>query len=343
MKKFSSINDFLINQEIGESSFSVGGVCGRLTVYSYEKPLVITFSNAGETVSKKQWLLNEDNIWGYNYIKGMKLNVLSFSCLDKANWYRDATFHDFLVDLSDCLKYFPARLGYGGSMGGYAVSAFSNCLGIERLLLLNPVSTLNKELVPFEKRFLDAQDLEWDSRFKDGAETNSTGFVIYDPIFDLDAKHAKRYTALDHYCLPGVGHQMPIHLKKLNMLKLCFEAFYKNESFETFFYNKARDRRGYDRYFKWMLSGANKHLTTKRRLVIQKHYRMHLAKKDSSLIISRNDVALLRDQAIFLYDSGLYRSSLDLLNVLIRINPNGKEINKYRSLALARMEEKNEL
>lgn len=342
MNKSLALMEFLNNRRLGDTSFSVGNICGRLTVSDYDKPLVITFSNAGETVSHKQWEQNNDNIWGYGYIRGMGLNVLSFSCLGKANWYRESVFHNFLEKLSEDLQCFPARLGYGGSMGAYAVSAFSNCLKIDRLLLLNPVSSLNKELVPFEKRFRVAQDLDWESRFNDGAETNSNGIVIYDPIFDLDAKHAKRYKDLSHYCLPGVGHQMPIHLKELKMLKLCFEYFYNNRSLDDFFYKKIRARRSYDRYYKWMLSGANKHLTPQRRKVIQKYHRAHLAKKNDNLIVSRADVRFLLEQAIYLYDNSLYRNSFSLLDVLKRIVPNGEAINKYHSLCLKKLEDINE-
>ncbi|MDI6004289.1 hypothetical protein [Cobetia marina] len=338
MTYISSFFKFIETGDLGEVKVSVGGVCGRLTVFSYKEPLVITFSNAVETVSTEAWQSNKDRIWGYNYMKSKNLNVLSFSCLDQANWYRDHRFHDFILKLAIYIQKFPVRLGYGGSMGGYAVSAFSNCLNLDRIFILNPISSLNKAIAPFENRFLKGQNFDWSTRFIDGAESNCTGFIVYDPLYNLDAMHAKRYVNLKRYCLAGVGHQMPIHLNNLKMLKLCFDYFYTGKDFDSFFYKMSKKRRNYEKYYKWMLSDANKHLTPVRKSVIKKHYRSYLAKKDNNLIVSRSDIAKLKTQAIYLYNAGSYKSSFEILSVLKSIMPDGKEIKDYYNLASKRLE-----
>ena len=185
-------------------------------------PLVVIFSNARYPTRILDLSNPGYHPWGYRFIRKHGVNVLAFSCFESVNWYRSLIFHQYLRELAPVLQQkFPARIGYGSSLGGYATSAFADLLGLRRLLLLNPISTLNPDCVPWETRYAEARrNYIWDHSFQDGATTTSEGYIVYDPDFAPDAQHAKRYNKkFIHLCLPGVEHGMPVHLKKLGILK----------------------------------------------------------------------------------------------------------------------------
>ncbi|MDO6804081.1 hypothetical protein Q4595_16665, partial [Wenyingzhuangia sp. 1_MG-2023] len=179
-----------------------------------EAPLVISFSNAGEVTNPNHIHETSYSPWGYEYLCKKNLNVISFSCMGETTWYRNDLFIDFLESFALQLKKFRRKIGYGGSMGGYAVSAFANLLELDNVLLMNPISSLNtSSLVPWETRFASAANgLNWEQRYNDGANLNCKGMIVYDPLFDLDNRHAKRYKTLKHIHFPGVGHGIPKHL-----------------------------------------------------------------------------------------------------------------------------------
>ena len=249
----------------------VGGVVDSI-VYKYfivdkYSPVVITFSPANIVVNE-----NSESPWAFDFLKQRGVNVFSFSCSTEKNWYRSKSLIQFLKKISEDLKEFPERLGYGSSMGGYAVSAFSQILGLDRILLINPISTLNRRIVPFETRFRTfANNLDWEFECFDGADTEALGYVIYDPIYRLDRKHAERYKNLVHLRFPGVGHNMPKHLQDLRVLSTLVLNFIENSTDINDFFKKIRARRELPRYYQWRCSEENKHLTKKRRRVLEQY------------------------------------------------------------------------
>ncbi|MDO6691926.1 hypothetical protein Q4574_01460 [Aliiglaciecola sp. 3_MG-2023] len=133
-------------------------------------PVVITFGQLGTSVCFDDALRGAVSPWGFEYIRSKGVNVLSFACINKPNWYRSQVFAKFLKKISLDIKCFPTRLGYGSSMGGFGVSVFANLLNINRVLLLNPISTLNSMIIPEETRFLEASTTyNWDGEYSDGA------------------------------------------------------------------------------------------------------------------------------------------------------------------------------
>lgn len=194
----------------GKAQGSIGDVFFKINIFNTNKPIVITFQNHGQPLSENEISKPNAYVWGYNFILSTNnYNVLSFSCIKKDNWYRDKQFIESLPSLSQLISAFPIRLGYGSSMGGYGVSAFSNILNIERLLLMNPISSLNKNISPWEDRFNNDLDYDWNGLYNDASITKSNGYVVFDPLFHKDKMHAEKYTKLRKIKLPGVGHAMP--------------------------------------------------------------------------------------------------------------------------------------
>jgi len=254
----------------------VDNIWYKISIIDYDLPIVITFSPCEpkhlvylqkDIVEKAT---DELYIWGFDFITKERLNIISFAPLVGGQWYKSKKFSDFLTELSQVISRFPSRIGYGGSMGGFGVSVYSNLLNLDRVLLLNPFSTLNRRLAPFETRFPKAVKRgSWEFDFFDGAVCNARGYVIYDPLFDLDARQAKRYKNLHHLKLPGVGHSIPLHLQKLGMLGWISRSFLHDGAIDkSRFYLEARNRREYIGYYNWLLSKKNVHLTSRRADVI---------------------------------------------------------------------------
>jgi hypothetical protein len=252
-----------------------GSVFYKLYIHDATLPILITFGSMGMIVTKGQAQAQNFSPWGFDFAVKLGLNVLSFSSYEQTKWYRCPIFHKWLEANNHLFKVFPERLGYGASMGGYAASAFSNVLNIDRLLLLNPISTLNEDAVPWEVRpFQNAALHDWKGKYFDGADTKSEGWVVYDPIYNLDRSHAKRYPRFKKIVFPGVGHQIPKHLNHLGLLKSLIKDFIYNKFASNDFYKLLRKRRQYVNYYKWLESAQNSHKTEKRLTVIEKYRRL---------------------------------------------------------------------
>ncbi|MDL4862170.1 hypothetical protein NPJ88_007485, partial [Halomonas elongata] len=216
----------------------------------------------------------------------------------------------------------------GGSMGGFGVSALANPLGINRMLLFNPISSLHSKKADFKYRFKSARtSLDWDCLYNDGADANATGYIIYDPFFRVDALHANRYQNLTKLKFPGVGHSTPTHLSKINALKWVFSSFLNGEISRLDFGNKIRRKRKYKHYYSWMLSEKNNHLTPKRKEIIEKYYDVYRLTEGKAIIPRKEDVDYLRDMAVKYEDFDL-RMSFDIMNMAARIRPEGLYIKK---------------
>ena len=267
----------------GESKVRIGGNYCFARITDRNRPLLVAFTNMGVSVSESEFCSPNFSAWGDRISLANNVNIISFGCLFKDNWYRDTKLIEFLRKVGKATGGFPVKLGYGGSMGGYAVGAFSGILGLDRVLLLNPISSLSKDLVPWEKRFREFTSLNWDSELADGANVKVPGFVVYDPLFDLDTKHAKRYGVnIKLLKCPGVGHAMPKHLIRIGVLKDLFKYFVQNQISSEWFHRSVRRRKLYTHYYEWLLCSENTHLTPKRKAIIKSHQRALAAYLDES-------------------------------------------------------------
>lgn len=307
-----------------ESFFSTSKIYCRYTFLDIKKPVVVTFTMMGETVPSSEKDMFHD-VWAHNYIIKSGFNCVSFCCLDTANWYRDEEFYSILNDLKELISVFPERIGYGGSMGGFAVLCFGNALGIERILAMNPISTLNSNLAPFETRFPHyRKTLDWESEFSDGGAYKGKGYIVYDPLFHLDNLHAK-IIDLKPLKLAGVGHSIPMHMHKMGMLKWLVNGFLHNTPLENEFYKKARARRKYLHYYEWLLSEENIHITSRRKEVITKYKDAQEILSGTKVAISNRSINKLRDVAVNIENSEM-NSSLLILKELTKVRPKGKYI-----------------
>lgn len=279
--------------------FSTDKTYIKFSFLNIHKPVVVTFSMMGAYVEENKKNI-ENPVWGYDYIVNKGLNCISFCCIGEDNWYIDDGLRKYLSIISEALEVFPERLGYGGSMGGVGVLLYANVLKVDRVLVMNPISTLSEDLVSFEKRFKRARnELDWNGQGKDGSVCEADGYVVYDPLFEPDKLHAKRLR-LRELKFHGVGHFMPVHLKSLGILNWLFDAFIEGEVDEKKFYKLTRKKREYFRYYNWLLSIENKYLTPRRALIIRMYRDFYLIKKGKKEAVTKKSIDNLRDFALSL-------------------------------------------
>lgn len=302
------------NSQLGENFLIIDNTVVRWKLISFKKPIIYAFSNAAERL-KDESEASKYLPWGFSAISKMGFNVVSFASIGKATWYRSPTLWDFLHFISLKNNRFPERLTYGASMGGYAATAFAELLNTDRVLAFNPISTLNNEKVPWETRFKQpAKNFCWDSHYSDGAVSKVPGYIIYDPLYNLDALHAKRYSSLTALKFPGVGHGFPYHLYKIGFLKQFLIQFIQNKVDEAYFLKRARDRRNYRRYYKWMLSSENIHLTSKRASIIENYARLFEVRSNARVTLSRDQFRELRASVSSITDDSLRLKIESILN-----------------------------
>lgn len=316
------------------TEFVVDDVFIKISIVNTDEPLVFTFSNAAE-ITKKQDLLNLDYApWGFEFIKKRGHNIIAFSAFELESWYRSPKFHYYLENIfSQISLLFPYRFSYGSSMGGYGASAFTDVLNVDKLLLINPITTLNKEIVPFETRFKYGGTLDWTGKYSDGAVTKAPGYVVYDSLYHVDTMHANRYSNLKKLKFFGVGHAMPAHLKSIGILSELFDRFISDNLTDEWFYKSVRKRREYSRYYNWMMSSQNTHLTNYRKSIIKNYYLAFQLKELEKKSINNKQIDLIRDSALKVEKYNL-SYALSLMELASEFRPSGrgiiKKIDEYK-------------
>ncbi len=119
---------------------------------------------------------------------------------DAGPWYRDPAVYAYFDRLVDdgFFEDFDRVLFYGAGPSGYAAGAFSVTSPGARVLLLNPISTLNPGLAGWDTRHRKERKLDFTTRYgfaPDMIESAAAAVVICDPVEGLDAMHSALYHA----------------------------------------------------------------------------------------------------------------------------------------------------
>ncbi len=115
-------------------------------------------------------------------------------------WYRDPSVYAYFDRLVDdgFFEGFDRVLFYGAGASGYAAAAYSVCAPGARVLLLNPVATLDPAIAGWDTRFRSARRLDFTTRYgfaPDMLEGAKAATLICDPAVSLDAMHAALFRA----------------------------------------------------------------------------------------------------------------------------------------------------
>lgn len=211
--------------------------------------LLVTFDNLSN--------VNDDSVlrepWAYKFAADggfAHLGVLAHV----SDWYRDADLirrFEGLVAQGFFEGY--TRVVFAGvSMGGYAALAFSSLVPGAHVVAINPQSTLDPDLVPWETRYQSGQRQDWTLPLADAASlTQGAGRVniFYDPYFELDQHHIDRFGGdnIRIFKCWFSNHKTAVMLRKIGALKPVMTHCIMDELTEPGFYSLYRGRR----YLPW--------------------------------------------------------------------------------------------
>lgn len=234
--------------------------------------LMVTFAPAGEVLTQGETEKGKSP-WGFDFFKKQGINILAFSAVVEPTWYRSAEFRAFLRELAPKLTGFSERLGYGASMGAYAVGAFADVLGLDRTLMITPVVSLNREVAPHENRWQKAADnQDWSQDSIDASDNRSFNTIVFDPFCPRDKLHARYFTDNTlRLSLSGVGHNVIESLAQMGQLKNLVSQFVGNTIDPVQFAGDMRSRRNIERYYSYMKRNPTGKMSKQRQRLVRRH------------------------------------------------------------------------
>ncbi|MCK0141255.1 glycosyltransferase family 2 protein [Aliiroseovarius sp. F20344] len=195
--------------------------------------------------------------WGYPFYRDegwSHLGVLAF----ERYWYRDDDLFDAIEKLAKdgFFKGYKNVVLTGTSMGAYAATAFADLIPGCTVLAFSPQSTLHEKLVPWEERFNSGRKQDWSGRYADATRHCSKAdqvFVVYDPYFEPDAKHAARYEGANIRFLKSwySSHKSALFLRRAKILKQIMRDAVARKLTPARYYALYRTRRD----LPWFLNG----------------------------------------------------------------------------------------
>ncbi|PHS19403.1 MAG: hypothetical protein COA78_00830 [Blastopirellula sp.] len=167
-----------------------------------------------------------------------------------SDWYRNAALIERFQTLA-AQGFFDGyeRVVFAGvSMGAFAALKFSSLVPGAHVVAINPQSTLDPALVPWETRFESGQRQDWNLPLPDGAALTSGAArvsIFYDPYLDLDKKHIERFSGdnIRVFNCWFSNHKTAVFLRKIGALKPIMTHAIMDELTEPEFYRLYRARR----------------------------------------------------------------------------------------------------
>lgn len=248
-----------------------------MCVFDYNNPIVITFSPAG-------YLLQEDdldrgkNAWSYSFLKENRINVLSLNCVKSKHWFLENGLEEKLTELAKEIMIFPERIGYGVSMGAFALSNYHSVFNINKMLLITPTKP------PFEIEF----------EFEFAKDFTGDILLIYDPFFPKDRNFALSYSSnTTHFYCYGVGHRVVETLSEIGLLKKVVLSFISGIEIYSWYYKSLKGRRGIERYYSFLLRNPTGKNSKNRNRIIRKKYILFII-NNPGLLMTKWKVKLMK-------------------------------------------------
>ena len=168
-------------------------------------------------------------------------NVIGIMPKQKS-WFPESSMRQMFTEIEDLIAPFKTRIGYGGSMGGYAAIKYSNLLDLKRVVALVPQYSINPEDVedPRYNMFFHAE-LNANMQIQpQDVSAEREYIVVYDPYCPEDrAQYIKLEQVLPHIHtlnLPFTGHDA---IAVLASSELLYD-FLLHDFDATYFYKKIR-------------------------------------------------------------------------------------------------------
>lgn len=168
-------------------------------------------------------------------------NVIGIMPKQKS-WFPESSMRQMFAEIEDLIAPFKTRIGYGGSMGGYAAIKYSNLLDLKRVVALVPQYSINPDDVedPRYNMFFHAE-LNANMQIQpQDVSAEREYIVVYDPYCPEDrAQYVKLEQVLPHMYtlnLPFTGHDAIAVLASSELL----HDFLLHDFDAPYFYKKIR-------------------------------------------------------------------------------------------------------
>ncbi|WP_288941296.1 glycosyltransferase family 2 protein [uncultured Roseovarius sp.] len=207
--------------------------------------LLVSFdnlSNVGDTSLERE-------PWAFKFAQDSNISHLGIMA-HVSDWYRDPVLIERMQKLA-AEGFFDGydRVVFAGvSMGGFASIVFGSLVPGAHAVAINPQSTLDEALVPWETRYENGRRQDWTLPLSDAAALTG-GFervnVFYDPYHELDQAHVDRFGGdnVHIFNCRYSNHKTAVFLRKIDALKPVMRAAIFGELTELEFYQLYRARR----------------------------------------------------------------------------------------------------
>ena len=220
--------------------------------------LVVAFDNIGPANDRSYGR----EPWGWKFVRDKGHSYLGIMSRSKI-WFRDPAFIAWMEELAHAgfFRGYGRVVFCGTSQGAFASLAFAplapGCISVA----FNPQSTLDPQVVPWETRWPGGRKSDWSLPYSDAAEgvaAAERAYVVYDPFFDGDRRHAERIVGgnVDHLKLPFAGHFTPVFLRKVGLLKPVMEGALAGTLRPEDWHRMSRRRRTLPWYMKGLTARA---------------------------------------------------------------------------------------
>ena len=159
-------------------------------IKSYSKTLTITFTNMVN-------LANGLSVYAELPLKKFDTDVLGFMA-KSPNWYPVSSMERVKEKIADILKDYSYIVGYGASMGGYAVIKYSNLFNLNKAIAFDPQYSISPRDVD-DKTYLNhyVPSLHNDMKISEQDITKEClYYIVFDPYYDVDYRHVNKIKAL---------------------------------------------------------------------------------------------------------------------------------------------------
>ncbi|MDA0175709.1 hypothetical protein OJ998_41970, partial [Solirubrobacter taibaiensis] len=106
-------------------------------------------------------------------------------------WFPKASMLQMQQQIQPILEQFEKRVGYGGSMGGYAAIKYSNLLNMQKIVAFVPQFSIDPEVVE-DRRYAEFFDASIHQNMQiqaDEVDASREYILVYDPYFAEDKEH----------------------------------------------------------------------------------------------------------------------------------------------------------
>ncbi|WP_234856529.1 hypothetical protein [Acinetobacter junii] len=174
-------------------------------------------------------------------------------------WFPKASMLQMQQQIQPILEQFEKRVGYGGSMGGYAAIKYSNLLNMQKIVAFVPQFSIDPEVVE-DRRYAEFFDASIHQNMQiqaDEVDASREYILVYDPYFAEDKEHFLKIKPLlpqmDVIHLPFTAHEALSVLASSQLLHDFVE-----KPFElTYFYRRVREVKKQSKfYYRHVLDAA---------------------------------------------------------------------------------------